>query len=184
MGLQPSPLRIVNGPESNPMYNPGEEIVQIVDRDNLETEALPRRIMREQGLIHRASYILVFNEQGELFLQKRTATKDLYPSCWDVAAGGVVLAGESYEESAVRELGEELGVVDSINFTPLFDQYFEEDENRVWGRIFSCIHNGPFQLQKEEVASGCFMTVSDIFELSKKEDFTPDGIDILRKVTQ
>jgi isopentenyldiphosphate isomerase len=165
------------------MYNPGEEIVQIVDRDNLEVTALPRRIMREQGLIHRASYILVFNEQEELFLQKRTATKDLYPSCWDVAAGGVVLAGESYEESAARELAEELGVA-GVSFTPLFDQYFEEDDNRVWGRIFSCVHSGPFQLQKEEVASGSFMKVSDVFELSKKENFTPDGIDILRKVSQ
>ncbi len=164
------------------MYNPGEEIVQIVDWDNIEVEALPRRIMREQGLIHRASYILVFNEQKELFLQKRTATKDLYPSCWDVAAGGVVLAGESYEESAQRELAEELGV-DDVSFTSLFDQYFEEDDNRVWGRIFSCVHNGPFELQEEEVASGCFMSISDIFTLSENEKFTPDGIDILRKVT-
>lgn len=183
MGLQLLPLPTVSGPEYNLMYNPGEEIVQIVDRDNREVEGLPRRIMREQGLIHRASYILVFNEKQELFLQKRTATKDLYPSCWDVAAGGVVLAGESYEESAARELDEELGV-SVLSFTSLFDQYFEEEDNRVWGRIFSCVHNGPFQLQKEEVASGCFMSVADIFELSKKEDFTPDGIGILRKVAQ
>ncbi len=165
------------------MYNPGEEIVQIVDRENSEVEALPRCIMRQQGLIHRASYILVFNDQEELFLQKRSAGKDLYPSCWDVAAGGVVLAGESYEESAARELAEELGV-EGVQCSPLFDQYFEEEDNRVWGRIFSCTHNGPFRLQEEEVAYGCFMTVPAIFELSKKEAFTPDGIDILRKVAQ
>ncbi len=163
------------------MYNPGEEIIQIVDRENQEIEALPRRIMRAEGLIHRACYILVFNDMDELYLQKRTDTKDLYPSCWDVAAGGVVLAGESYEDSAVRELAEELGV-NGVVFRPLFDHYFEEDDNRVWGRIFSCIHNGPFQLQKEEVAHGCFMAVADIFELSSREDFTPDGIEILRKV--
>ncbi|HIP83517.1 MAG TPA: NUDIX hydrolase, partial [Desulfocapsa sulfexigens] len=70
-----------------------------------------------------------------------------------------------------------------VSFTPLFDQYFEEGDNRVWGRIFSCVHNGPFQLQKEEVAFGCFMSVSDIFKLSEKEKFTPDGIAILRKVS-
>ncbi len=139
--------------------------------------------MREQGLIHRACYILVFNEQGQLFLQKRTDTKDLYPSCWDIAAGGVVLAGESYELSAERELQEELGV-EVENFTHLFDQYFEEDENRVWGSIFSCVHNGPFVLQKEEVADGFFMDVAAIFELSSREDFTPDGINILRKVAK
>lgn len=163
------------------MYNPDEEIVQIVDGDNNELKSVPRRIMRQQGLIHRACYILVFNDQDELFLQKRTDTKDLYPSCWDVAAGGVVLAGESYELSAERELVEELGVAVQ-HFTHLFDQYFEKEENRVWGRIFSCVHNGPFVLQKEEVADGFFMDVSAIFALSEKEDFTPDGIEILRKV--
>ncbi len=163
------------------MYNPGAEIVQIVDLDNNAIDAVPRKVMRQQGLIHRACYILVFNEQGQLFLQKRTDTKDLYPSCWDIAAGGVVLAGESYELSAERELLEELGV--SVKeFTHLFDQYFEKEENRVWGRIFSCIHNGPFVLQKEEVADGFFMDVPAIFALSEKEDFTPDGIDILKKV--
>lgn len=163
------------------MYNPSQEIVQIVDKDNKELTALPRNIMREQGLIHRACYILVFNEQKQLFLQKRTDTKDLYPSCWDIAAGGVVLAGESYESSAERELLEELGV-EVKSYTHLFDQYFEKDENRVWGRIFSCTHNGPFVLQKEEVADGFFMDVAAIFALSEKEDFTPDGIDILQKV--
>ena len=90
--------------------NPAEEIVEIVDRDNNSIGAVSRRIMRQQGLIHRASYILVFNRSGELFLQKRTMSKDIYPGFWDLAAGGVVLAGESYEESAKRELREELGV--------------------------------------------------------------------------
>jgi isopentenyldiphosphate isomerase len=163
------------------MYNPAAEIVQIVDSENNEIDAVSRKVMRQQGLIHRACYILVFNDQGQLFLQKRTDTKDLYPSCWDIAAGGVVLAGESYELSAERELLEELGV--SVKaFTHLFDQYFEKDENRVWGRIFSCVHNGPFVLQKEEVADGFFMDVPAIFALSEKENFTPDGIDILKKV--
>ncbi len=163
------------------MYDPGAEIVQIVDRENRETQAVARSVMRKKGLIHRACYILVFNKQGELFLQKRTDTKDLYPSCWDVAAGGVVLAGESYEESAKRELLEELGV-EAGECRFLFDQYFEQEENRVWGRIFSCVHNGPFVLQKEEVADGLFMDVDAIFSMQEKEAFTPDGIAILRKV--
>ena len=77
------------------MYNPRNEIVQIVDENNTEIAAVSRWLMREQQLIHRASYILVFNRAGELFVQKRTMTKDVYPGYYDIAAGGVVLAGES-----------------------------------------------------------------------------------------
>ncbi len=121
------------------MYQPQNEIVQIVDRANQIIDSAPRSVMRERHLIHRASYILVFNSKNELFLQKRTMTKDVFPGTWDIAAGGVVLAGESYEESAIRELDEELGVTE-VNLQFHFDHFYEDENNRVWGRIFTCSH--------------------------------------------
>ena len=161
---------------------PREEIVQIVDRRNREAGSAPRGTMRREVLTHRASYILVFNSHEKLFLQKRTTTKDIYPGHWDVAAGGVVLAGESYEDSAARELAEELGVTAPL--VHLFDHFYEDSANRVWGRIFRCTHDGPFTLQAEEVASGCFITVAAALALSRTEPFTPDGVEILRRIQE
>ncbi len=162
--------------------NPAEEIVEIVDRDNRPIAAVTRRIMRQQQLLHRASYILVFNTAGELFLQKRTLTKDIYPGYWDLAAGGVVLAGESYEESAQRELREELGLADAkLRF--LFDQYYEDADNKVWGRIFSCTSNGPFTLQAEEIESGRFIALTEIEQLHQTEPVTPDGLQLLQRIS-
>lgn len=155
------------------------EIVQIVDRDNQETDQIPRKIMREKKLIHRATYILVFNDQKQLFIQKRTMCKDVYPGYWDIAAGGVVLAGESYHESAVRELQEELGV-SGVEFEERFDFFHDTADNRVWGRIYTCQHNGPFTLQKEEIDEGRFLTIQEIFSLHEKSPVTPDGIPILQ----
>lgn len=161
-------------------YAPSEEIVVIVDRDNKPIGTVTRKIMRQQHLIHRASYILVFNTEGELFIQKRTRTKDVYPGYWDLAAGGVVLANESYEEGARRELQEELGI--EAKLRPLFDQYYEDDNNRVWGRIFACTHNGPFALQKEEIDGGHFITLSEIEALNAVEPVTPDGMALLKRL--
>ncbi|WP_240910258.1 NUDIX hydrolase YfcD [Desulfopila sp. IMCC35008] len=161
---------------------PAEEIVQIVDRNNQVIDAVPRKVMREQGLIHRASYILVFDPNDRLFVQKRTMTKDVFPGYWDVAAGGVVLAGEDYLESARRELAEELGV-SGLALDFLFDHFHEDAQNKVWGHVFRCVHPGPFILQKEEIDSGEFMSVEHIFELNEKEPVTPDGLDILVKLT-
>jgi len=161
--------------------NPAEEIVAIVDRDNCPIGAVARRIMRQQKLIHRASYILVFNSGGELFIQKRTKSKDIYPGYWDLAAGGVVLTGESYEESAQRELREELGLVNAkLRF--LFDQYYEDADNKVWGRIFSCTSNGPFTLQAEEIDYGRFIPLAEIEHLHQTESVTPDGLQLLRRI--
>ena len=162
--------------------DPGEEIVQIVDDDNRETGAVTRREMRARGLLHRASYILVFNSHGELFVQKRTVSKDIYPGYFDVAAGGVVLAGESYEAAAQRELEEELG----IRGAPLvahFTFFFREMDNRVWGRVFSCTYDGSMTLQEAEVESGFFATPEAVLAMSKQKPFTPDGLLVLQRFT-
>ncbi|MEE9527401.1 MAG: NUDIX hydrolase, partial [Syntrophobacteria bacterium] len=56
-----------------------DEVVIIVDKENNEVGAVPRREMRAGRLPHRATYILVFNSRGELYVQKRTQTKDVFP---------------------------------------------------------------------------------------------------------
>lgn len=159
--------------------SPSLELVQIVDRENRATGSVTRGEMRAGGLIHRSTYILVFNGAGELFIQKRTVTKDVYPGYWDPCTGGVVLAGETYEDGAARELEEEIGVR-GVPLETLFDFYFEEGKVRVWGRVFSCRSEGPFRLQEEEVQGGEFMSLDEIARRSASEPFTPDGLEVLR----
>lgn len=157
-----------------------DEIVLIVDKDNSETGSASRHEMRAKGLVHRATYILVFNGKGELFVQKRTLNKDIYPGFYDVAAGGVVLAGETYDESARREVAEELGIRHA-ELTPQFTFFYEEGSNRVWGGVYSCIHDGELTLQAEEVESGFFSAPEEVLALSQKEPFTPDGLYVLKR---
>jgi 8-oxo-dGTP pyrophosphatase MutT (NUDIX family) len=157
-----------------------EEVVAIVDKENNVVGSAPRSRMRTEGLTHRATYILVFNTEGHLFVQKRTPTKDIYPGYSDVATGGVVLAGETYEVAAARELGEELGI-QGVSLTEHFDFYFEDAGNRVWGRVFTCVHDGAIELQEEEVESGAFLPTEEITEHSLGRKYTPDGLYVLRR---
>jgi isopentenyldiphosphate isomerase len=161
------------------MQNKDERIV-IVDRDNNVIGTEYRSVMRTRGLLHRATYILVFNSEGDLFVQKRTITKDIYPGYYDVAIGGVVLAGESYEESADRELEEELGI-GSISLKCLFDFYFEDAGNQVWGKAYACVHDGTIVLQEEEIESGEFHRIDEILTSADHAPYTPDGIYVLKR---
>lgn len=163
--------------------NPAEELVEIVDQNNISIGAVTRAIMRQQNLIHRACFILVFNRQGKLFIQKRALGKDMYPGYWDLAAGGVVLVGETYLESAIRELHEELGI-SGVKLRHLFDQYYEDAHNRFWGRIYSCSSEGPFTLQAEEITQGRFIALADIHALHQTEPITPDGLILLPRLPQ
>ena len=157
-----------------------EEVVTIVDEKNNIIGSEPRSRMRTYGLPHRATYILVFNSDGELFVQKRTPDKDVYPGFYDVAAGGVVKAGETYEKSASRELYEELGVAD-VELNYLFDFYHEDVGNRVWGRAYWCVYDGVVRLQAEEVESGRFYSIEKILMLIERQRFTPDGLYVLQR---
>lgn len=158
--------------------SPGDEIVDIVDEHDRITAQVTRREMRAKGLRHRAVYILVFNTEGQLFVHRRTATKDVYPSHYDVTAGGVLAAGEDYEKGASRELEEELGV--RVPLRRLFDLRFAEPGMAVNGVVFSCTCDGPFLLQASEVESGRFMDLVEVIELTQREPFCPDGIEALR----
>lgn len=161
-------------------YNPPAELVVIVDRENNVIGSVTRREMRERGLLHRSTYILALRANGDLFVQRRTTTKDVYPGYWDPAAGGVVQAGESYEESAARELEEELGIR-GVPVEPLFEFFLEDGSIRVWGMAFRATYDGQLTLQPEEVAGGEYMSIAEILRRSESEQFTPDGIHVIRR---
>ena len=140
---------------------PGEEIVMVVDDDNRPVAELPRRRVRAENLPHRATCVFVFDRRGKVLVQRRTAIKDVYPGFYDLAAGGVVAAGESYEQCAEREAEEELGIRGTV-LTPEFDFHYRDERNRCFSRVFTCVYDGPFTLQPEEVESVKFHTVGEI----------------------
>lgn len=155
----------------------------MVDAENRRTGAAARQEVRRLRLIHRASYVFVFNSGGDLFVHRRAPTKDVYPGHWDPAAGGVVLDGESYEQTARRELAEELGIRD-VPLTYDFTFYHEDGGNRVWGAVYHCTHDGPLTLQEEEIDRGAFLPLDQTLDLASHAPFTPDGLRAMRRLLE
>jgi len=91
------------------MQNPNE-IFDVVDSSDRVIGRATRRQVHALRLRHRAVHILVFDYTGKLFVQKRAATKDTFPGCYDSSASGHLNAGEAYDACATRELREELGL--------------------------------------------------------------------------
>ena len=89
--------------------NPAEAFA-VVDENDRMIGAAQRAEVHGNNLRHRAVHVFIFNRCGELLLQKRSRWKDRHPNLWDSSAAGHVAAGEEYNQTAARELREELGV--------------------------------------------------------------------------
>ncbi|MNP53309.1 putative Nudix hydrolase YfcD [compost metagenome] len=136
--------------------------------------------MRERGLIGRGTYILLFNPAGELCVHRRTLSKAIYPGYWDVAAGGMVQANESYAESAARELEEELGVA-GVELRAHEHFFFDQPGNRLWCAVFSAVWDGPLRLQPEEVSEARFLPLAQALQDSQLKPYCPDSLAALNR---
>ncbi|EWM21993.1 nudix hydrolase [Nannochloropsis gaditana] len=159
-----------------------DEIVDIVDESNQVLRQERREIMRKERLLHRSTYIFARNSQGEYYVQKRTMLKDYCPGYYEVVAGGVVGAGETYAENADREAEEELGIPPSAGKKHLFTFLYQDERIRVFGDAWEVVWDGALTLQKEEVESVHPMTLEEVFiRVEAGDKFTPDSLYATRK---
>lgn len=155
-----------------------DELVDIVDWQDRVVGRATRAEMRAGGLRCRAAFVLVFNSRGQLFVHRRTEKKDIYPGYYDVAVGGVVAAGETYDQAAQRELAEELGISGLLLKRMAFFR-FDDDRNHINGMVYSCTWDGPLRLQPEEVASAELLDLDVVAERVGTAAFCPDGLEAL-----
>ncbi|CAK4081026.1 unnamed protein product [Aphanomyces euteiches] len=153
-----------------------KEQVEIVDLNNNVVGKADRSVMRVFALPHRASYIVIRNSKGDFYVQRRTMIKDYCPGYLDPMAGGVVQAGESYEDNAKREAEEEMGVT-GVPLTYV-TTFLYQAKTVVWGGMYECVYDGELTLQPEEVSEVLIMSADEI--LSRASEFTPDGIHAFR----
>lgn len=139
-----------------------EEILEIVDRQGNTIGTAPRsEIHGNPSLIHKVVHVLVFNDKGELLLQKRSMNKDVAPGKWDTSVGGHISAAEDLIEGAKREMEEELGIVsDGIKFLHSYIHSNTYETEMVF--THSCINNGPFSFNQEEIDEIKFWSIEDI----------------------
>jgi isopentenyl-diphosphate delta-isomerase len=144
-----------------------QEIFDIVDiEDNVIGQATRKECNSDPGLIHRAVFVLIFNDQGQILWQKRSHTKDVSPGEWVTSVSGHVNAGESYEQTAIRESREEVGIEIPLEFLGKFlHRYPNENE---YSAIYRAFSSGPFDHNREEISALQFMRLADILDRERE----------------
>jgi len=133
--------------------------------------------------LHPVVHLHIINRESQIYIQKRSLTKDLYPGRWDTAVGGHICYGESILEALYREAGEELGFFE-YNPIYLFSYVFESEFERELINVFAAVGNFDLHPDLEEVEDGRYWSMAEIDESIGKSIFTPNfesEYDLVRK---
>ena len=168
------------------MQTVSTELLDIVDDDDHVIGTATRGEIHRQALKHRSIHIMVLDGEGRVLLQKRSMQKDQFGGMWDTACAGHVEAGESYSETAPRELQEELGITADAPLTECFKMPPTKDNGQEFAMVYSLEHRGPFTPADDEIDElrwYSYKEVDDWFERvsglhDKQKDLTSGFIEI------
>jgi len=159
----PDPDTGVNRNERFPIVDKKDRILRYANRSEVHGN----------NLRHRAVHILIFNEAGELYLQQRSRWKDRHPLKWDSSAAGHVAFRESYDETARRELKEELGTTVPLHKVSKVSALQRTDHEFIW--LYRGLTSGDLVPDNSEIEQGAFFrpAVIDGWTSARPEDFAP-----------
>lgn len=157
------------------------EILPIVnDQDEVIGQTTEAELYANNYL-HRIVHVLIFNDRGEMALQKRSTHERYCPDHWSTAVGGHVHLDETYEAAAEREFKEELGVIAPFEFMAK-DFYQPEGEIHKFLTTFRAHYNGPFNVNQDEVSEITYFPIAEIKQkVEQGEKFHPELLYLLKK---
>ncbi len=121
-----------------PQDNQAELFWWVNESDQVLGSITRREAHSGSNKIHRAISVFIFSPNySKLLLQQRSLDKDMSPGYWAESVGGHVTYGQTYQDAAVREIKEELG----LNLTPTFHSkhLFSLDGEREYFTLYSAI---------------------------------------------
>lgn len=150
-----------------------KEMLDIVDVHDNITSTGSRKDIHETNSLHRLVVIIIFNDKGEVLVQKRGKHVDRYPSFKEASLSGHVQEGESYQDTAIRELKEEFGVsLTPKHFDSIIKFGFHDDEERAWVELFAVRDfKEDVKIDGEEVQSSEWLSWDELTNQAKPENF-------------
>lgn len=167
-----------------------DEIIDAVDKTGRVVGRISRVEAHLKGIPHKAVNIVVFNSKGEIYIQRRSKNKSVFPLFWDISASETLKSGESYKEAAKRGLAEELSIRCDVELIrPVHVQRCEYRKGKElikeyeFVELYKALWDGEIELDPEEVADGKLVSVKELKKFGERT-FTPWGLDEIRFILE
>lgn len=151
------------------------ELLDTFDIDGNFVGVKSREFCHEENpqVFHKAVWIWIKNNNGEILVQKRAKSKKKSPNKWDMPSAGHVATGETCLLTCVRETQEELGIdckEDEFVFLKQFINLRGWELVQVY-LLKKDIDINNITLQPEEVAEVKWLNYNDFVNLIYSDDF-------------
>ncbi|MEU0987958.1 NUDIX domain-containing protein [Streptomyces sp. NPDC005953] len=157
------------------------ELVEHVDEYDRVLGIVERDEAVRLNRLHRIAATICRDHADRILVLRRAETLSRFPGHYDAMVGGAVDVGESYEEAAVRELAEELGVRVPVRF--LFKLLFREGISPIWLGVHEAVVSEVLDLVPDsgEIDWYDWLTADELREVLDEWCFVPGGREALRR---
>lgn len=158
-----------------------DELLDVVnDNDEVLHQRYRSDIYASGDSNFRVINAFIMNDEGLLWIPRRSPEKKLFPLCLDASVGGHVKSGETYQQAFTRELQEELNL-DSSKVSYSFIAYLNPGKNNVSAHmhVYVIYYNKTPNFNTDDFVSSVWITISDLQKCIRQGDRTKGDLPIL-----
>ena len=139
------------------------ELIDIVDENDNVVKTIERtpEWNKSRPDIFRAVNIFTITSDNKIVIQQRSKNKSAGALLFDTSVGGIVTSGYSYEDAAVKEMKEELGIESDLMQVSKFLDY-KHDMPFSYNTLFVARSDGPFKNWEHEAERLEYFTFDEL----------------------
>jgi len=164
-----------------------KEFVVLVNRNGRRVGVVEKLEAHKKGLLHRALSVFIFNDRGQMLLQKRAASKYHFAELWSNACCSHPRPGEKILSAAKRRLKEELNFKTGLESKGVIAYRFSDAKSGLTEHEYDYIFTGAFNKEidfnEDEVSEVRWISVPKLKKEIKNfpEKFTPWFLYIMKE---
>ena len=146
------------------------EVIDVVDENDMIIGSIERTPAwnASRHTLHRFIDIFVKTSDGRFVIQQRAAHKKK-PLVFNSPVGGLVTQGLTYEQAAQKELLEELGLHEPVQYVGSFKDYHPETGKlAAFAQLFEVTSDGPFTGWEAEAERLETFTVDELNHMTQR----------------
>ena len=161
-----------------------DELLDIVDVQDQVIGTMLRSQVYEKKMFKsiRSSWLMIKNQDGKLWIPRRSSRKKVLPNFLDGSVVGHVSSGETYEQTLIRETQEEINLdITNLPYKKLGKLNPNKDNSFCFSMVYELQVHNSFSLNynKDDFSEFFWLSPKEIFQKIKQGEKVKDTVQVV-----